>query len=63
MSLGRFAHLMRDPDPTAATNLARKAWHDSNGRHLFVMLDDLPWHLKKQAEIIGDHVYGTRGEG
>jgi hypothetical protein len=61
-SLSAFAAAMRDPDPDAAWEFAKKLWNES-GVAVFVLSDverKSSWSTSRQARNIAEDCYGKR---
>lgn len=60
--LGKFAPLMRDPDPMAAKRLAQKVFRDTKGQMVVVHKSWLTnWPDRKQLDIIAEKALGVKG--
>lgn len=61
-SLGRHAHLMREPDVRDAVQAARDAYHASNGEIVLINKNWLPnWADRKQLDLLMVKATGVKG--
>lgn len=62
--LGRYAHLMRDPDPANARKAARDAYLASEGEVVLISKSWLRnWTDRKQLDLLAVAALGVKGEG